>query len=257
MKKEVRAAEQARYLMQEEEDIEDTEMLRHSYGDEQALLSCVRTGDLSGALALSERMFQNSGRLSVRAENHLKYLAIVGIVLSSRAAIEGGLSPEKAYLISGYYIQKCDTIRNPDDYFQLHNETLSDLISNMTADSKRSRSSSYTESAKYYIGNHYREKIYLEDIASYLGISPSYLSRKFKADTGKRLQDYIVEVRVQRAANMLRYSELSLSAIAEYVHFPSQSYFGKVFKQAMNMTPREYRDRFQTAEWRESSPHLS
>ena len=78
---------------------------------------------------------------------------------------------------------------------------------------------------------HYREKIYLEDIAEALGISPTYLSKLFKKETGQCLQDYINEERVFRAANLLIYSELSLTEIAEYVHFPNQSYFGKIFKQ--------------------------
>ena len=51
---------------------------------------------------------------------------------------------------------------------------------------------------------------------------------------------------VVRAANLLRYSDNSLSEIAEYVHFPSQSYFGKIFKKCTGMTPRAYRDRYQT-----------
>jgi len=104
--------------------------------------------------------------------------------------------------------------------------------------------SNYTESAKNYIENNYRQKIYLDDVADTLGISPSYLSRIFKKDTGMNLQDYVVSVRIRRACDFLKYSDLSLSEIAAYVNFPSQSYFGKKFKAQMQMTPREYRDRY-------------
>ena len=62
------------------------------------------------------------------------------------------------------------------------------------------------------------------------------------------MQDFINEERVFRASNLLMYSDLSLSEVAEYVHFPSQSYFGKVFKQVKGMTPKAFRDRFHSAE---------
>jgi YesN/AraC family two-component response regulator len=59
-------------------------------------------------------------------------------------------------------------------------------------------------------------------------------------------------VRVYHAANLLMYSEYSLMEIAEYVHFPSQSYFGKIFKQYKGVTPRIFRDQYCT---KESSEH--
>ena len=63
------------------------------------------------------------------------------------------------------------------------------------------------------------------------------------------IQEYICKVRVERAANLLRYSDEEISAIALYVNFPSQSYFGKMFRKYMGMTPLEYRKRYGTAEY--------
>lgn len=68
-------------------------------------------------------------------------------------------------------------------------------------------------------------------------------------ETGERLQDYIVRFRVERAANLLMYSEEGISDIAEYVNFPSQSYLGKVFKKYKGMTPQKYRDKFKPREF--------
>ena len=86
-------------------------------------------------------------------------------------------------------------------------------------------------------------------VARNLGISPSYLSRLFKKETGICLQDYINDVRLERAANLLIYSEESIPKIAEYVNFPSQSYFGKLFKEKMHMTPRQYRESYKPREF--------
>ena len=100
------------------------------------------------------------------------------------------------------------------------------------------------ERCRDYIRKHYRDKIYLEDIAQALDLSPSYLSRLFRKETGICIQDAINEERVYRASNLLRYSDLSLTQIAHYVGFPSQSYMGKIFKQRKNMTPMAYRETF-------------
>jgi AraC-like DNA-binding protein len=56
---------------------------------------------------------------------------------------------------------------------------------------------------------------------------------------------------VERAANLLIYSEEELSKIAEYVNFPSQSYFGKTFKKRKGMTPKQYRDTYKPTEFLE------
>ena len=89
----------------------------------------------------------------------------------------------------------------------------------------------------------------MSEIADTLGLSETYLSRLFKKETGERLQDYIVGVRLEHAANLLKYSEESLSKIAEYVKFPSQSYMGKVFKEKYKMSPRQYREQNRPAEY--------
>ena len=246
-----RNREQALYLLKEEDENEDDATWRHTYREERKLLDAVREGRTEDALRLSRIMDEDAGRLSTRDLSHWRNLAVVAITLVSRAAIEGGLSPQSAYRISGYYIQKCDVMTSVTTMLGTRDHAIRDLTDRVREKQARKPVSSYTENAKNYISLHYREKLRLEDIAEALGISPSYLSRLFRKDTGVLLQDYIVRVRVDRAANFLKYSDESLAVIAEYVGFPSQSYFGRVFKKEMNMTPKAYRDRFQAAEWQQ------
>ena len=128
------------------------------------------------------------------------------------------------------------------------NRAIEELAGRVAEKLNKPRGSGYVERSRDYIRKHYREKIYLEDIAEAIGISPTYLSRLFKKETGICLQDAIHEERVFRAANLLLYSELSLTEIAQYVGFPNQSYMGKVFKKLRNITPMAYRDRFKNRE---------
>lgn len=228
-----------------EEETDDEGACRHSYHEEQLVLQAIREGRAQDAIRISENMDRDSGRLSRSDVRHHRYLAIVGITLCSRAAIEGGVSPASIYRISGYYINKCDETNDPAYMLHYRNRAIEELAGRVKEVLNKPRGSGYVEQCRDYIRKHYRDKVYLEDIADSLGLSPSYLSRLFKKQTGICLQDAVNEERVYRAGNLLLYSDYSLTEIAHYVGFPNQSYLGKIFKKYKKMTPMAYRSAFQ------------
>ena len=243
-----RMQDQLNFVLNEEEENDDGAW-RHSYHEEQLLMQAVKEGRTRDAVRIVENMDADAGRLSDHAPAHWRNLAIVDITLISRAAIEGGLSPEVSYRISGYYIRKCDSLHDQAQILYLRNRTIEELTARMNERRRHFRASNYVDSCRDYVRKHYREKIYLKTIAESLGISPVYLSKLFKKETGVCLQEHINQVRVERAADLLIYSDRSLPDIAQYVHFPNQSYFGKIFKRFKNMTPRQFRDRYKAREF--------
>ena len=239
--------DQVQFVLKEEAENDDASY-RHSYHEEQLLMQAIREGRTEDAIRLAESMDRDSGRLSRTEVSHRRNLAIIGISLCARAAIDGGISPEEGYRLSGYYIQKCDSSQDPAHLLHYRNRAIEELTVRVKQKLEKPRTSSHVERAKDYVRKHYREKIYLDDIAEKIGISPTHLSKLFKKETGQCLQDYINEERVYRAANLLMYSDRSLIEIAEYVHFPSQSYFGKIFKQFKGVSPRIFRDQYRARE---------
>lgn len=227
---------------------EDEDIYRHTYQEERRILDAVKTGNVEEAVRLSKEMDANIGRLGESEVEHWRNLSIVAATLCARAAIEGGLMPSAAYRLSGFYINKCTACRDITRILIYRNHAIEELAKRVR-EQKGRRTSSYTEQCRDYVYGHYREKIYLDDIAKTLGISASHLSRLFKKETGRGLQDFINDVRVEKAANLLIYSDETLPRIAEYVNFPSQSYFGKIFKQRMQMTPKQYRELYKPAEF--------
>lgn len=232
--------EQEKILYEIEKDEEDA--YHHTYQEERQLLDCVREGRVEDALHFTRTMDGDIGKLSGKVLNQWRNTAIVGITLCTRAAIEGGISPASAYQLSDYYISKCDSCQDVAQMIRFRNAAIEKMTSEVKRKLEQKHTSSYVEQCRDYVRKHYREKIYLNDIADTLGVSASYLSRLFSKETGERLQDYITRVRIERAANLLTYSNESLSKIAEYVNFPSQSYFGKVFREQMQLSPRKYRE---------------
>ena len=242
--KEQEEHEQVLFDMKEGEE----ELYHHTYQEERKLLDSVRDGRSEDAIRYSRNMDSELGKLSAKELNHWKNVAIVAITLTTRAAIEGGISPSVAYRISDFYIQKSDSCKDIAQIIKYRDHAVEELTGQVEKKKSR-RTSSYVERCRDYVGKHYREKIYLSEIADTLGLSETYLSRLFRKETGERLQDYIVGVRLEHAANLLKYSEESISKIAEYVNFPSQSYMGKVFKEKYEMSPKQYREQKRPTEY--------
>ena len=89
------------------------------------------------------------------------------------------------------------------------------------------------------------EPITAEKIAEDLFLNRSYLSRKFKEETGETLTDFILKEKTEEAKRLLRYSDKSLTAIGSYLGFSSASHFSRVFKTYVGSTPSEYREKHQ------------
>ena len=235
------------------QEAEDEYAYRHSYQEEQTLMEAIREGRGKEAVSLCESMDRDSGRLSASELSHRRYMAIIGIAICARAAVQGGISPGSAYRLSGYYIQKCDEATDNQSLLHLRNKAVTEFADLVNEENRRRKGSNYTDRIKNYVKLHYREKIMLDELSEELGLSPTYVSRLFRKETGIRLQDYINMVRIERAEQLLAYTELSLTEISDYVHFPNQSYFGKIFKQIHGISPRVWRDRFRTDELRSAA----
>lgn len=148
--------------------------------EERYLLDCVKRGAVEEALAAQNAMDTSVGRLSNREVNHWKNLAIVAITLTTRAAIDGGLHPALAYKISDNYIQQCDRQQTIAQLITIRNHAVQELTENVRQNQKIQTQSSYIKACMAYIDRHYREKIYLEDVANYIGLSETYFSKVFK-----------------------------------------------------------------------------
>lgn len=100
------------------------------------------------------------------------------------------------------------------------------------------------ETVKAYIVQHYTEELELNRLAEEVYLTPSYLSKLFKTETGETITDFLISVRIDRAKDMLRdRSALKTYEIGEKVGYVDPAYFNKVFKKVVGCTPKEYRDR--------------
>lgn len=99
----------------------------------------------------------------------------------------------------------------------------------------------YVQLAKQHVHSRYSEKITLEDMAQQLFIHPAYFSSIFKKETGQNFIDYVNEVRVRKAVEMLKSKDCKIKEIFTTVGFQNHSYFNKVFKKVIGVNPLEFR----------------
>ena len=228
-------------------DIED--IYHHTYQEEVKTMDYIREGNLEEVVGSVEFLASAAGKLSESEIRNERNLGICSITLATRAAIEGGAVPAKAYKLSDLYINKIDQCKRMTEIFEYRKRSLYDFAKLVVEERAKRANSRYTEQCKEYIRKYYHQKIYISDIAKALGISESHLSRIFKKETGESIQEYSMHMRIERAENLLKYSEASLTEISEYLCFSSQSHFGKVFKVHKNMTPKQYRDYYKSPEF--------
>lgn len=100
---------------------------------------------------------------------------------------------------------------------------------------------SFVYEAILYIRDHIREDISLQDIADFVFVSPSHLSRSFNSCMGKGISAYIRQERLKTAAQLLCETNMKSAAVAEEAGIHSSSYFTRIFCEEFGMTPQEYR----------------
>ena len=89
--------------------------------------------------------------------------------------------------------------------------------------------------------NFTRPEFGLAEAAEMLDMSPAYLSRVFKRETGENFQEMLTRVRIEKASALLRGTDLKVGEIARQVGFDNERYFGQVFRRHTQRTPVIYR----------------
>ena len=93
-----------------------------------------------------------------------------------------------------------------------------------------------------YIQEHVAENLTVNVLAEHYGMSPNYFSSMFKKEMSRSAVNYITELRINQARELLYHSELSVVDISKKVGYEDSQYFFRVFKKYLGMTPLQYRE---------------
>lgn len=217
-------------------------------------IGCAYTEDYP--VNLEKRFFDEveKGRTDAAVDaalDYFKWVITQDIMDAKLKVLEFALRAEKSAYESGgmtYRLQDrrdyLPTIMGIDTQEALWNWFRERVLFSCSAiNTKRDESSNdVIDASKKYIENNYTKNINLEDVSREVNISSYYLSRIFKESTGVNFIDYLTNLRVEKAKELLSSTNLSMKEVATKAGYADPNYFSKLFKKIVGVTPTEYRE---------------
>jgi AraC-like DNA-binding protein len=163
------------------------------------------------------------------------------ILMSNALAHENGTNTDSIE-ISSRYIADLASIESIDELVTWLNATLKQLTGRIFEGPQSTKHGELIREAVAYMNEHYNEKLTLDEVAGHVFISPPYLSKVFAEEMGHNFKHHLNTIRIDRAKDLLAIPSRSLTEIALSLGYGDQSYFTKVFKKHVGVSPRKYRE---------------
>lgn len=207
---------------------------------EAQLFDSVRKGDSSNAGRIANQFFdwmlQNYSDYpqSIRTKA-LEFVIWAERELFLKGAVPYGFLCRKDYL---------DTILACSTYEELRHWYLRKIgdAADKVSQAKEEKETSLIGKAKQYIQQNFSKELPLEEVSRYVDLSPYYFTKLFKEETGQTFVEYLTELRIRRAKEMLRNPSSSIKEICIEAGYSDPNYFSRIFKKVTGMTPTEYRE---------------
>ncbi|MBP1753883.1 MAG: two component system response regulator, partial [Firmicutes bacterium] len=156
-----------------------------------------------------------------------------------RAFLSGGMTYyfryRKDYLATLFRLDNYDHLRKW--FIDKVMEACRNIISK-----REEQTSGVIARAKTFIAENFSKDISLDDVSRIVDISPYYFSKLFKEETGENFIEYLTNIRIERAKQLLQNKEVSIKNICVETGYSDPNYFSRIFKKQVGITPSEYRD---------------
>lgn len=217
-----------------------TNELRYPFALEREIIQMIRTGheqEAQSFIAAFLDALLERGAKEIDVQQSM--LQLLGSIL--HAIRQAGMDPNRVFKSKNLYEQLAQ-IREPQQMLNWFNtRVVSPFVRELEA-RPNVQVMKVIESAVIYLQNQYMEDISLDSCADHVGMNPVTLSKSFKQVIGKNFIDYLTELRMDKAKELLRETDHKINDIAVKVGYQI-SYFNRLFKKLESVTPGEYRER--------------
>jgi YesN/AraC family two-component response regulator len=220
----------------------DFSQVNRRYTLENQLKDAIREGNVIQAFHILEsNQDLRSGIYFLSDSTSDKIASAFAIrVLVRQAAVEAGLTPIYVDALSQEYAQKMHQATSESQLRDLMRQYLMAFCYAIN-ENRKNDYSPYVKRALQYIELQLNQPITVDELCKLNNITRPYFSQLFHKETGKTVKQYIMQARCNRAADLLRNSNMPIQEISRYVGYTDTNYFARIFKSVMNTTPQEYR----------------
>lgn len=208
---------------------------------EQKLLLCVKSGSKVKASKILDKIldlyFIDDSNYSLRnCKNKLIYYN----TLLSKTIQSSGVSKTYTERLFKMYLDKIELSNHIMDTKNIFNMMVIDYCIAISEFNIK-HFSALIGNVINYIHSNIQDNLSVNEIANLFYVSPTYLSRLFKKETGQSVIDYINQLKIKHSTFLLRDTYLPIQDIGRILGINDTNYFSRLFKKYMNETPTQYR----------------
>jgi len=225
------------------EDIEPGSVSKVVFDEnkERALANCLKVGTQEEMVETIDKLFEDV--ITFKASNKDYQIYIMEILTTIlKAARDSTIDIDDIFGMNHNLLVGLYSLKSVEDAQSFFKDICMKIMSNIVKD----RQDTYKElvhKAKEYVKENYKSsEININGICNYLHISSAYFSFIFKKETKTTFINYVTQVRMEAAKELLRTSNLKSFEIAEKVGYSEPNYFSYSFKKKFGLSPSEYRN---------------
>jgi two-component system response regulator YesN len=206
--------------------------------EENLIVHCIRTNDPQRLEPALQSFFANLSIPGKNSKDSIHKMITALICSVYHVCLERGMNTDSIF---GPNLAILDELPRIETLNELHARILLCFRQIIELHPLQKTQSKMVTQAVNYIEDHFAEDLNLEIIAKIVFVSPGYLSTSFKLVLQKNFVDYLAEVRVRKAKELLKDFHLKIYEIADKIGYKDEKYFSQIFKKITGMTPNQYR----------------
>ena len=213
----------------------------YPFEKEQLLVRKVRSGNVREAKNILNDLLGYVLFTSGYSLSGAKARSMELCTLLSRTVMDAGADENEVMEQSASFLESLSDVHDLDTLCY-HLQELTELYISLLFPGEKDMEHNSIQSAIAYMEQHFSEDIRLEDVARHVYLNPAYFSYLFKQTTGISFKEYLTNIRIEEARQLLIKTNSSIVDIALSCGFTSQSYFSRVFKAHTGFTPKSFRN---------------
>lgn len=207
---------------------------------EKNLFEAVSSGDMANCNKFAREFFDWMTGKYDAYQNDIKIKVLEFVLRAEQLAYESGGMTYR-FRSRSKYLPVILNVNGNEELYTWFADKIVEACRNVKV-KREELSSSVIDKAKAYMDRQYHKDISLDEVSKEANISPYYFSKLFKEETGKNFIEYLTNLRMNKAKELLCETDMSMKEICCNIGYSDPNYFSRIFKKNVGQTPTEFKE---------------